>query len=147
MDTQKRQKIIYLLFAIAVIWGIYNFMGTSTPTTADTPKPAAGVVANKTVPQTAAIDVKTYSTLEWGRDPFYRGKKQQFQPTVKPTKSHWLLGGILYDNKRPSAVINKKVVRGGDIINGARVVQINKETVTLDKEGLQFTLTIAKDKS
>ena len=147
MDSKKRQKIVYLLFVVAVIWGVYNFMGDKQTSPADSPKPVTRLEPDQQTVQMAPIDVEKYADLEWGGDPFYRGQYIKPQHPEKPVKPIWLLGGILFDNKRPSAVINKKVVRDGDIIDGARVVRIDKETVTLDKGGLQFTLTIAKDKS
>ena len=147
MDTKNRQKIIYVLFVLAVIWGVYNITGDSKKPASNTPRPVAR--ANAVVSSTPAknIDIQKYESLDWGRDPFYRGSQQEYRPVTTKTRPAWRLGGILFNKNNPSAIINKKIVRGGDMINGARVVQIDKETVTLDKEGLQFTLAIEKDRS
>jgi len=147
MDAQKRQKIIYVLFIAAIIWGAYNFMGDKKAPVGDAPKPISKTSTIYPDEQSIDIDIEKYSSLEWGNDPFYRGIKREFVPATENKSPLWNLGGILYGSQRPSAIINKRVVRDGDIIDGARVVQIDKETVTLDKEGLLFTLTIAKDKS
>ena len=147
MNTNNRQKIVYFLFIIAVIWGVYNMMGESEKQVSDIPRPAARKGAVASSAPIKSIDIKKYNSLDWGRDPFYRGEQQGYRPIILNLQPVWRLGGILYDKSNPSAIINKKIVRGGDIIDGARVVQIDKETVILDKEGLQFTLTIEKEKS
>ncbi|PKK82909.1 MAG: hypothetical protein CVT49_11400 [candidate division Zixibacteria bacterium HGW-Zixibacteria-1] len=147
MDTKKRQRIIYVIFIAAVIWGVYNLSGNKPRTQVDVPRPVAKLDAIRTGIKTESINIEKYSALEWGRDPFYRGPKHIILSAVGVTQPVWTLSGILFDNNSPSAIINKKIVRGGDIINGARVVQVDKETVTLDKDGLQFTLTIIKEKS
>ena len=147
MDAKKRQKIVYIIFVAAIIWGVYNFMGGKPVKPTDTSRPISKLESARTDTKNKSIDIEKYSSLEWGRDPFYYGPGQAKRFTAKTSQPVWKLGGILYDNDSPSAIINKIIVRDGDIINGARVVQIEKESVILDKDGLQFTLTIAKEKS
>jgi uncharacterized membrane protein len=49
------------------------------------------------------------------------------------------LTGILYSEDNPSAVIDGKVVKEGDIINGIKVVEIHKDGVEFEKDGMKWT--------
>ncbi|MEW5924378.1 MAG: hypothetical protein AB1746_10355, partial [Candidatus Zixiibacteriota bacterium] len=126
---------------------IYDFIGGKSDIPANSSRPVAKIESARTEIKPENIDIEKYTALEWGRDPFYHGQEQAKPHVATANSPVWTLGGILYDINSPSAIINKKIVRDGDIINGARVVQIEKESVILDKDGLQFTLTIAKEKS
>jgi len=146
MNPKKRQAIIFTIFALAVIWGIYDFIGNKRVLVPDSPEPTANSQASpKMSPDT--IDVKKYSILEWGKDPFYRGNGAAISVSPDPDEPDWILAGILFDPHKPAAVINKKIVCAGDNIDGARVVRIERKIVILDKNGLRFTLTLAKEKS
>jgi len=64
-----------------------------------------------------------------------KGKRDPFIPleeTEKGTKLAWLsLEGILWTPERPLAIINDQIVSKGDIVQGAKVINIKKEGVTL----------------
>ncbi len=49
------------------------------------------------------------------------------------------LKGILYSEDTPSALIGETIVREGDIIDGVKVVKINKNTVEFEKDGEKWT--------
>jgi hypothetical protein len=49
------------------------------------------------------------------------------------------LKGILYSEGNSSAIIDGKIVKEGDIINGIKVVKINKDTVEFEKDGERWT--------
>jgi hypothetical protein len=153
MDAKKRQVIIYVMFGLAIIWGIYSFKGNTEKALSPPPKPVERIQSPVPRSNSAAIDIEKYSSLEWGRDPFYRPRRAPEARVTSRGKSarsvepRWILGGILYNERNPSAVINRTIVSGGDDIDGARVVKIDKNEVTLEKGGLLFTLTLAKDQS
>ena len=50
------------------------------------------------------------------------------------------LTGIIWDKKKPLAVINGKMLGIGDTIKGAKVRKIHKESVLLRKHGTNYTL-------
>lgn len=50
------------------------------------------------------------------------------------------LTGIIWDKRKPLAVINGKMLGIGDTIKGAKVKKINKESVLLRKHGTNYTL-------
>src|SRR5215471_15193374 len=59
-------------------------------------------------------------------------------PTVAPkeiAKPAFRLNGIFYVASKPSAVVNGKTVFVGEQVNGAKVVSISRDSVTLDMNG------------
>ena len=50
-----------------------------------------------------------------------------------------VLKGILYSEDKPSSIIDGKIVKEGDIINGVKVVKINKDMVEFEKDGQTWT--------
>jgi len=49
---------------------------------------------------------------------------------------------IVYGEENPSAIVSEKVVSEGDVINGCKVVKINKYTIEFEKNGQRFTKRI-----
>ena len=49
------------------------------------------------------------------------------------------LKGILYSEDNSSAMVGNKIVKEGDIIDGVKVVKINKDTVEFEKDGQRWT--------
>ncbi len=148
MEARKRKNIIYILFVLAVIYGFYNlFVGFDKKSAKLAPVSHEQLVPQIVVPA-KTIDIEKYSTLNWGRDPFYRAKKGNIPVVSENVQINWILNGILFNKQTPSAVINKKIVGIGDKINGAKIIDITKTKVTLEKENSEiFILQITKDKS
>lgn len=51
--------------------------------------------------------------------------------------------GIIWGSTLPQAIVNNKVVKVGDILDGAEVTEINKEGVILLFAGVSYKLTTA----
>ena len=49
--------------------------------------------------------------------------------------------GLVWGGRFPQAIMNNKVLRVGDTIEGARIVDINKEGVVLYFDGQQYNIT------
>lgn len=49
-----------------------------------------------------------------------------------------MVKGILYAQEESSAVVDNQIVREGDVINGAKIVRIEKFTVQFHKDGYQW---------
>lgn len=62
---------------------------------------------------------------EWGRDPFF--------PSGSDASAGvgLVLSGIVWDEKMPVAMINEKVLKTGDMIEGYRLVSIHQSSVTV----------------
>ena len=59
-----------------------------------------------------------------------------------PIEPEYRLQGIFYRPSSPSAVVNAKTVYVGDLISGARVKAIDRQSVTLEREGQTQVLTL-----
>lgn len=148
MDTKTRKNIVYILFVLTVIYGLYNLKNSFDKKSAEIAPPSQEQTTPLSVIPANTIDIEKYSTLAWGNDPFYRAKKGKKPVVTYEEQKEWILNGILYDQKAPTAVINKKIVNIGDKINGAKIIDITKTKVVLTKENSDtFTLQITKDKS
>jgi type II secretory pathway component PulC len=87
---------------------------------------------------------------EDARDPFNSylpteenkgGQQQETEAYVQPPTL--TVQGLIWGSNMPQAIINNKVVKIGDIIEGARIVEIDKEGVEVSYKGRSFTLTPA----
>ena len=67
--------------------------------------------------------------------------KKPSQPGVKKEDA-WVLSSILYSRDRKHAIINNKLVRKGDLIKGARVVQLQPDSVRLLAKGKTIELSL-----
>ncbi|MFH1777682.1 MAG: hypothetical protein ABH952_09030 [Candidatus Omnitrophota bacterium] len=56
------------------------------------------------------------------------------------------LTGILWDGEAPSAIINGRVYKIGDAIEGKKITQITKDKVILESQGVEYLLLIWNDK-
>ena len=56
--------------------------------------------------------------------------------------SDFRLSGILYDNQKPMAIINNRIVEEGALVNGARLLEIQPNYVRLSLKGEELQLKI-----
>ncbi|MFH1854684.1 MAG: hypothetical protein ABH815_05170, partial [Candidatus Omnitrophota bacterium] len=76
---------------------------------------------------------------DWGRDPFY--------PETPFTGGEagitgFMLNGIVWDKEAPYAIINSEVVKTGDKLNGASIIEITENKVILEQDGKRRTLEL-----
>ena len=71
----------------------------------------------------------------------FRMEKIQNRPAVKTStskpkkKQSWVLNSILYSDQRQHAIINNKLVKKGDTIAGAKLIQVQPHGVRLLSKG------------
>lgn len=147
MNAQTRQRIVLAIISLAMVWGVYNLFWS------DAPKPVAPPVAaiqptvpvTKSGPKPGKSDLERVKAAEWGADPFRTLIKRASKPADKPKEElKLILSGIVFNERSPMAVINKRTVRPGDIIDGARVVSIARKSVTVERNGRRFQLKVSK---
>ena len=123
--------ICALLFAIA----------TSLALAGDENEPMVLTIDPAKLPQ-AQTDIGP----DLARDPFNWPPEQiaRFRELDRGKRSGLFAGlnltGIIWDQRKPLAVINGKMVGVGEWIKGAEVKKIHKESVVLRKDGANFTL-------
>lgn len=59
-------------------------------------------------------------------------------PTVEYGLSHLNVQGMVWGSKMPQAIINNQIVRIGEIIDGAEILEIRREGVYVLYEGKQY---------
>jgi hypothetical protein len=52
------------------------------------------------------------------------------------------LNGIMYLEEGPRAIINNFIVEIGDFVSGAKVTRINRQSVILEYENVEITLSL-----
>lgn len=57
-------------------------------------------------------------------------------------RQSWVLNSILYSGKRKHAIINSKLVRKGDVINGAKLISLKPDRVKLVSKGKAIELVL-----
>jgi len=143
-----RQKIVYAALVVAVIWGAYNLFFTERrkplgPVEVDVPIPTTtGQVTRASLDRT---EVENLESAHWGRDPFQPIIKAAARPSDNPKRDlKWVLSGIVFNDRAPMAVINNKMVRTGDLVDQARVIAIEQESVQVEHDGRRITLKVNK---
>ncbi len=148
MSEKTRKIIIICLLPLAIIWAINNISDKSKDNPADQQELTAS--KHSAIAHSNKLDsnlIEEYNQLKWGADPFFKGAAEHKTKYSPNTIQSWHLAGILYNANNPHAVINSKIVKKGDSIEGAEIIKINKDRVILSKNGSKFTLSISKDES
>lgn len=77
--------------------------------------------------------------LPWGGDPFL---KQPGFAKVTAAPAHFTLGGIVFSQDIPMAIVNGKKVKIGDQVEDRQVSDIGDNYVLLKKQGSEIELTL-----
>lgn len=62
-------------------------------------------------------------------------KEAPILETQKHPASPWVLNGIFFSDNQGYALINNRILKEGDVIEGAKVVRVTLEGVELESEG------------
>ncbi|UCB57503.1 MAG: hypothetical protein JSV30_02670 [Candidatus Omnitrophota bacterium] len=66
--------------------------------------------------------------------------KEKKRAPIAGGLAHLVVQGMIWDSKIPQAIINNTVVRPGEVIEGAEILDIRKEGVYVLYEGNQYIL-------
>ncbi|MEK6727645.1 MAG: hypothetical protein AABY28_03085 [Candidatus Omnitrophota bacterium] len=83
------------------------------------------------------------------RDPFEgpsvkksEDKERAAEPKVSSvTPPDLIVQGLIWGGNIPQAIINDKVIKAGDTIQGAKIISITKDGVSVLFEGMQYSLS------
>ena len=109
--------------------------------------PKTAKAAEATAPEDSQGANKIEYKSEDLRDPFQEEKieieeQPQVQIETKPLPP-LQIQGIVWGGGFPQAIINNKVMRVGDTIEGVRITDINKNGVTVFFENRKYTLSVS----
>ena len=148
MSESTRRKILYAALVGAIIWGVYNFVPKSQKSTAIASKPAVSRQAPPAATSASfaridkTINVADMKLKGWGSDPFRARNKKT--ANKKAPKKVWKLSGIVFNDFNPLAIINGKSIGVGDIIEGAKVLKIERKKVVIEYAGKSISLRVSK---
>ncbi|MCG2712720.1 MAG: hypothetical protein L6416_10435 [Candidatus Omnitrophica bacterium] len=114
----------------------------TVPNSITDPSPEASEQIKQTIKETASMHKKSDI-----RDPFLASKDSTILKTPSENNEQVIdlnLKGILWDKLVPSAIINSKVVKIGDMIFGKTVVDIEPDKVILMENGEIHILKLKK---
>ena len=134
----KSQKILFIVLAIVLAYAIFDFL-----THKDTYLGFYSGQRNETVMADSAAQnaqrdtvgdlLKTNLTKIWGDDPFFikeKKKPKRYKRTVRK-EVNFKLRAISFRPEGSVALINSRIVKAGDIIEGYKVIKISENTVVL----------------
>ena len=70
------------------------------------------------------------------------GQQTAVVPQGEKKPAPWVLNSILYSSQRQHAIINNKIIKKGDTINGAKLISLTPDSVRLIKQGKIIQLRI-----
>jgi hypothetical protein len=141
MNKEKKEQIILIVLIPVFLLGILYFRSQKSPQ-----EQAQGFVeeadmsvkaGNEAMPET--IPGSPYFVA--GEDPFinllqidiYRSALKKTEPVVDSQSPlpDFVIQGIVWNTEMPQAILNGQVIRIGDTIEGVKVLQIEKEGITI----------------
>lgn len=82
--------------------------------------------------------------LPWKRCPFSGRIYSGYSPPVQSSSAGLTLSGIIWDNERPTAIINDKIVSTGANIAGYTVIEIKSDKVILSDGSRDFEIKVGQ---
>lgn len=146
MNEKVRKGIVYAALLGAIIYGGNQFLFSKVevqPNPNATIAPVQAGMAGRSPVVEKTINVAEMKNKQWGDDPF-RAILKSSAKKISPSQPSWKLTGIVYNSNKPLAVINGKSVSVGDNVGDAKVVEIGRKSVIIERAGARITLTVSK---
>lgn len=144
MDERQRKKALYWVLVFALLFGLLNLKSIMSiggkRTAADlqgqgavsTPLPAASAVPDSFAYERLTPAKEARLALDFGRNPFYRGEPAAATAPVSNAPV-FRVSAISQRGSSAFAVVNGKVVKAGDTVEGFLVKDISNGKVTLSQ--------------
>jgi len=154
MDRTRENTVILAVFLTLLIAVTVMTIVSSKRSGSARPSPAAAVQLhpaaaddNATASAPALLDARAVA-MNWGSDPFARGEPQPAgggpAAVTEAAGEDLVLSLVLISGSQKTARINNRSYREGDVVNGAKIVSIQKDGVVLDRNGARTLLTKKK---
>lgn len=98
----------------------------------------------------ANLALFAYAYNRWTPENFWRPGKSLFGSGENASALEFLssgklkITGIMHYDENPAAIVAGRVVYEGDVVEGCKVVKIQKDKVEFEKDGSRFTKKIAQ---
>ncbi|MCK4858606.1 MAG: hypothetical protein KAT58_11600 [candidate division Zixibacteria bacterium] len=149
MTDKKRKTLVFGILVVAVIWGIWNNpFSSGKKESADAPRQVANHVAPVVKPAVVgpALAASFANLEDWRHDPFVRTERAAPRKTTAPAAAgpSFKLSVISRRGDNSMVIINGRVLRETDMIEGWKVVSIADNSVRLAKGSLTTKLTLKR---
>ena len=155
-SSGQREKMYVGIFAVTLVWGVWNFRGVfiNEEPASTQPGAAAPAAARSAVAVTTPVTVQAagfslahpYVAPRWNADPFHRnwrnathiarpGQNEQRQATLR------LSAVVIRPNIR-YAVINGHILKVGQSYEGHTLIPIDSSAVLMDDNGREVKLEL-----
>ena len=97
-------------------------------------------------PRAEAVQYTGYALKDPFHEESYKGEEGRGVVRVEEgvQSPSFVLEGVVWNSKRPQAILNGKIVELGGKIGGAEIVAIDKKGVKIRTRGQEFYLTVKK---
>lgn len=139
---QNKKLIVLIILSIAAILSlIYGIVTPAKVRHKFIPELQDSQGKKLTITLKITRDKKRTNYTTWVRDPFSPQATSAIKSFRRP-----VLGGILWDEEKPMAIINDEVVKIGDKIGSNTVVDIKQDMVILSDGTSNFELRLGQQK-
>lgn len=116
----------------------------ATPVFAEIPNPFIPQLPVVVEPEPVVAPPRSSSVDDEGpRNPRNQQQTSQVEKVPEPPKiPNFALTGLVFKSDRPQAILNGNVVNIGDTVENAKIVNISKEGVFMEFEGLQLIVQL-----
>jgi len=166
--VETRQKILLGILIIAGGYLIFDTFvldkedprtqdNTEMTTTTKQPKAATGKQESDPEAEMAAYGAENwfpnFSQNSWGRDPFfYPARQKQVELNSGAANnvvenlagSQFRLTGISRRGSDAFVIVNNEVLKIGDVLEGARLLEIHSNSVVMENNGEKFVVALSK---
>lgn len=140
---QNKKLLLLIVLSIASVFSLFYGIFTPSRTKRNILTKNSGIQKVKTIMTEKGIisltrRAKRSNYSSWGRNPF------AISGTPIRRFEGLILNGILWDNKSPMAIVNEKIVKIGDKIDGNVVVDIEQDRVILNDGSKNIELLLGR---
>lgn len=141
--SSARQKATVILIPILIVVFVFVLRQVFWSAPEKTKGADKGSSVVKVSDSDNEIDWKIPEPLPSGlRDPMYpvtkNPEKQTPETIQEKTEITITVNGVLYSRDNPAALIGNKIVHTGDIISGAEIITIDRDSVTFEIDGRRW---------
>jgi hypothetical protein len=145
MKISKSLKRLLIVLGLVVSYAIIDFISNNDQydqfySSKDKPTESSANLIIKSK-KNELLKKKNTLVLNWGKDPFRVPITSSVRPRKKQAKSGELkLQAITFSGENSFVMINDKILRAGEVVNGFKVLSIQENRVELSKHGKSIYL-------